>query len=93
MPIAAIENIFPFLIPMIVFMIPIVAILTHHQRKMAELMHGTGGDGVGRAEVESLRQEIRELKQLVHQQTIALDGIQRSQLPPLPPSQVHSEVS
>ncbi len=75
------KDILPFVIPIIIFMIPIVAILTHHQRKMAELIHGNKGNANTQAEIEVLRQEIQELKQVVHQQTLAIDNISRYQLP------------
>ncbi len=62
------------IVPVIIFMIPIVAILTKHQQKMAELIHGKGGSG-GNQEVDALRREIAELKHLVHQQTLMLDEV------------------
>lgn len=80
MPLAAIEDVAPFLIPIVIFMIPIVAILTHHQRKMAELLHGSRQNTLPNPEIEMLRREVQELKQVVHQQTIAIDNIR--QLPP-----------
>ena len=73
-------NILPFAIPIIIFLIPIIAILTHHQRKMAELMHGSRVNGTG-AEIDALRREVQELKEIVHQQTLAIDNISRYQLP------------
>lgn len=80
MVLAQFEDIFPFLIPLVIFMIPIVAILTSHQRKMAELLHGSGQQLLPSPEIEALRREVLELKQIVHQQTIAIDSIR--QLPP-----------
>lgn len=75
------ENVLPFAIPIIIFMIPIIAILTHHQRKMAELMHGNRVNGNSNGELEALRREVQELKEVVHQQTLAIDNISRYQLP------------
>lgn len=75
------NDVLPYLIPIIIFMIPIVAILTHHQRKMAELIHGSKGQGHSGQEIEALRREVQELKQIVHQQTLAIDNISRYQLP------------
>ncbi|MFZ4508399.1 MAG: hypothetical protein ACOYON_11960 [Fimbriimonas sp.] len=68
------------LIPVFALAIPIVAILTQHQRKMAEIMQGkkpTEDFAFGNrdAEVQALRQELYELKQLIHQQSIAIDNI------------------
>lgn len=60
-----------------VFSIPIVAILTAHQRKMAQLIHGTQGP---REEVEALRREVTELRNLVYQQAIKLDSLSGSQV-------------
>jgi len=65
---------FWFLVPMTVFMIPIVAILTYHQRKMAEIVHRNGATPAVLDEIRSLRVEIREMKQLVHQQAIVVDS-------------------
>lgn len=75
------ENIFPFLIPLVVFMIPIIAILTSHQRRMAELIHGNRHNQNSSAEIDMLRRELQEVKQLVHQQTLAIDSLTRYQLP------------
>ncbi len=75
-------------IPILALLIPIVVILTTHQRKMAEIIH-KGGDQLpgALAEIHSLRMEVRELRERINQQTIALDGfissssIQRSGTP------------
>ena len=77
MPLAAIEDIMPFVIPIVLFMIPIVWILTSHQRKMAELLHGTRQNNLPNPEVDMLRREVQELKQIVHQQTIAIDNLKQ----------------
>ena len=60
------------MIPVIALMIPIVAILVSHQQKMAQIVHRGLGDN---PEVSALRNEIAELKSLVHQQTITLDNM------------------
>jgi len=63
-------------VPIIALMIPIVAILTAHQRKMAEIVHGrTNEGGSQEAEITALRSEVAQLKQLMHQQAIALDSM------------------
>jgi hypothetical protein len=75
-------------IPIFALMIPIVAILTSHQRKMAELVHGRGGSGVNPNELAALRAEVHELKGLVQSQMIALDtymGNSKRLGPPPPP--------
>jgi hypothetical protein len=80
-------------IPILALMIPIVAILTRHQRSMAELIHSR--HATNPAELEAIRQEIRELRTILHSQTIALDDIRsQSQAPMADPSiQKRLEVS
>ena len=72
-------------IPVIALMIPIVAILVSHQQKMAQLYHR----GPDNQEINALRNDIAELKSLVHTQAIALDNLAGSQkslnAPPPPP--------
>jgi hypothetical protein len=64
------------IVPVVIFMIPIVAILTKHQQKMAEILHAQGQQNPHLAEqVEALRHEVAQLKQIVHQQTIVLDSV------------------
>jgi uncharacterized protein YoxC len=59
--------------------IPIVAILTHHQRKMAELIHAKHNEinPVVIDEVERLRAEVQRLRTELHETTIALDDVRR----------------
>lgn len=66
------------IIPVIIFMIPIIAILTHHQRKMAELTHSRW-QGQSNTDIERLNREVQELKQLVHQQAILIDNLVSTQ--------------
>lgn len=75
------QDVLPFLIPIIIFMIPIIAILTNHQRRMAELIHGNRQHSGNAGEIDALRREVQELKEIVHQQTLAIDNISRYQLP------------
>jgi hypothetical protein len=77
---------YALLIPILALLIPIVAILTTHQRRMAELIHGSHRTAAGNAEIATLRQEMQELKEVVHQQTIAIDNISRLALPSEPVS-------
>ena len=61
----------------LIFGTPIIGMLLRHQRKMAELF-ATQQVGLGvNAETMALREEIRELKELVHQQSIAIDNLAR----------------
>jgi hypothetical protein len=75
------------LIPVTALMIPVVAIFTHHQQKMAQILNQNAGD---HNEIAALRKEIAELKSLVHQQAITLDNIASAQrmltAPPPTPS-------
>ena len=57
-----------------VFAIPIIAILTAHQRKMAEIIHGSQRQQMA-VNNDVVASEIRDLKQAVNQQTIALDSL------------------
>lgn len=62
-------------IPILALMIPIVALLTQHQRKMAEIIHNSQAPSPQvNAELNSLRQDIQQLKELMHQQMIAIDS-------------------
>ncbi|MBV6491701.1 MAG: hypothetical protein IT202_02655 [Fimbriimonadaceae bacterium] len=64
------------LIPITALLIPIVAILVRHQQKMAEIIHSSPKFDPGlNAQIDSLRREILELRQLVHQQTIDMDSL------------------
>ncbi|MBX3096518.1 MAG: hypothetical protein KF812_06625 [Fimbriimonadaceae bacterium] len=58
------EEMIPIVAIVFTFGIPIVAILTHHQRKMAELIHGKQGtnDEAIRQELGRLAHENQELK-------------------------------
>jgi hypothetical protein len=68
------EGILALAIPLgLCVVLPIVAILTAHQRKMAEIYARTAVQQPN-PEISQLRDEIRELKMLVHQQAIALDS-------------------
>jgi hypothetical protein len=66
------------IVPILVFSIPIIAILVRHQQKMTELLAAQRLHQPN-PEVDALRREVRELKQLVHQQTIQVDSLIQSQ--------------
>lgn len=60
-------------IPILAVVAGIVAILARHQQKMAMIIHGST-NRQSTDEIAQLRQEVYELKQMVHQQMIALDS-------------------
>lgn len=62
------ENIFPFIIPIIIFSIPIIAILTSHQRKMAELLNRGPSDPMLGETVRQLQMQVEELKRQIYVQ-------------------------
>ena len=64
-------------VPLGIIAIPIVAMFNAHQRKMAEIIHR--GQSVPSGELEAIRQELRELRGLINQQTIALDDMRAKQ--------------
>ena len=59
----------------LVAMIPITAILTHHQRTMAQIRGEMPIKGQDSDTVSRLGEEVSELKQLVAQQAIILDDL------------------
>lgn len=69
----------PIVAIVMVFGIPIAAILTGHQRKMAELIHGkyqTQSDmGPLMHEIQSLRAEVQSLRNQVNEQAIVADDL------------------
>lgn len=72
------HDIAPLFAMLMIFGIPIIAILTSHQRKMAQILHDNARQAAApSAETQMLREEIRELKALVYQQAIALDNLGR----------------
>lgn len=73
---AALGELIPIVAIVATFSVPVIAILVHHQRKMAELIHRQHPQPMlPNPETDALRREVGELKQLVQQQTIALDDL------------------
>lgn len=76
----------PVIVTIVIMMIPIVAILTNHQRKMAEIIHGRRGNPDDRDEaihslansVSQLNSDLQELRQIVAQQIINTDRLPRT---------------
>lgn len=74
----------PFVLGFVVFLIPIIAILTSHQQKMARIFRENQSTGEAN-DVDALRAEVARLTQAVHQNTIAIDTLaQRQSLGPGP---------
>lgn len=74
------------LIPITALLIPIVSMLVKHQQRMAEIVH-RNVDVQASGQIEALRGEIAQLKQLVHQQAIQMDNLlsasRQSSSPPI----------
>jgi hypothetical protein len=62
---------------MLVVVVPLIVILTHHQRKMAELLHGRKDDDVVRR-LDSMQAEIRDLRERLTVQVLRLDDHEQS---------------
>lgn len=60
-----------------IFGIPIAAILTGHQRKMAEMMNHQANNPVF-AEVQRLQQEVAYLRNMMNEQALQMDDLRRS---------------
>lgn len=75
----------------LMFGIPIIAIVTHHQRKMAEIIHGAHRDPNNQAlqqmygELQQTRAEVAELRDRLNSLELAKDDIAARLAPP----QVH----
>lgn len=74
-----IEDLIPLVAVVMIFGIPIAAILTAHQRKVMEMMHGTRNDVQNQNammnEVQALRHEIAEMREHLNHQAIQLDDL------------------
>lgn len=78
MPYADVDpGIIAVFIPIVFAFIPIIAILTKHQRSMAEIIHKsqTNNSHDLVRELSSLRYEVAQLRERVNEQTIALDAM------------------
>jgi len=73
--------IIPIIAILAIFGIPVIRMLLQHQQKMTELMHSNAGID---PRLNALSADLAALKDLVHQQTIAIDRL--SSLPPRPDS-------
>ena len=76
-------EVFALIIPALIFMIPIIAILTAHQRKMAAIIHGGNATDPNAVhpmvvqELQNLRAEVGQLRDTVNRQTLEHDNLRR----------------
>jgi hypothetical protein len=56
------EFIWSMMIPIGIMSIPIIGILTRHQRQMAEIIHGRRNEDALRVELEGVKAEVSELR-------------------------------
>ncbi len=77
------ESLIPIVAIIMIFGIPIAAILTSHQRKMMEMMTQGQTDQSGQAllhEIHSLRRELESLRSQLNEQTLALDDLRTNRV-------------
>lgn len=81
-PLADLPGSIAVMIPIVALLIPIVVILTKHQIKMTALIHGRTIDANDNIVATTstngqsqLTEEVRQLRELMHQQAIALDNL------------------
>jgi hypothetical protein len=65
--------------PIMIFAVPIVSILTRHQRQMAEIIHGRSQREAVEAELQGLRHEVNDLRSRLITHTLAIDSISQQQ--------------
>lgn len=73
------EEIASMFVAALVVMIPIVAILTHHQRKMAEMIHGRAKEQEGKAaqSQDILVHELMRLREQVTTQALQIEDLRQ----------------
>ena len=83
------QDFLPLVAILMVFGIPIVAILTAHQRKMAELIHSQNrpvtGDLHTQRQLEVMQSQISELRGMIQEHIINNDPVRTTSTAP-PPS-------
>jgi hypothetical protein len=63
----------------LVVVVPVTAMLLHHQRKMAELIHRRGqAEPVLLEKLDQIHAEVRDLRGRVNEQTLMLDDHSRT---------------
>ena len=69
------------MIPIIALLIPVVAIMSAHQQRMASILNKPQGVS---PEMQSLAAEVSRLRDIVNQQQITIDNLTQA-LPSVPP--------
>lgn len=69
-----VEDVAPVVALVMIFGIPIVAILTAHQRKMAELIHGKQGQMPGQ-DLAPIYHELKNLRDSVNSLALNVDSL------------------
>jgi len=64
------EDLFAMFLGFVTLLIPIIAILTYHQRKMAEIIHMRANSEQHQAETDALRREVAELRDRLNQRML-----------------------
>jgi len=72
-------EVFPFFLGVIVLATPLIFILTKHQQRMATIFQGRKDQGQPSEQEMRVLHELATLRQMVAQQTIALDDLRRNQ--------------
>src|SRR5690242_8055401 len=94
LPLASIaDDLVPLLGVMFVFSIPLVAILTSHQRKMAELVRKNNEDPRLLHEVEALKLQVHQLRHQADDLTVRPDSSPVTVPPPPPPYSVEQRLN
>jgi len=79
-----IEGVMALSLPILALLIPIIAVMTKHQQKMAEIIHGGSQT---RAELDAVQAEVHQLRAMVQHQAQALNelrGLQPRAEAPIP---------
>ncbi len=64
-----------FFIPILIFLIPIIAILTSHQQKMASMIHGRQVESTDNNRTQALEDEVRRLQATVNSLTLTVESL------------------
>ena len=76
------DDVFPFLLGALVFLIPIIAILTNHQQKMAKLLRpdlNPNAVPTVNPETQALRAEVADLKHRIDSLTLSIEQMRDEQ--------------